>query len=161
MAQTTFLDAMVRGREGGIADGRAVKHVESAAAETALVAGKAVQYSGDPSDPSPRQVSDASAATAIAGVVLYDPMVESASATAEFAVGDVVGVMRKGAVYVVTEDACTPASSVFVRVTAAGAEVAGSFRSDADGGDAIELTTGARFLHSSGAGEINILELDL
>ena len=96
----------------------------------------------------------------LAGVALYDAMHEQGSSTAEFADGDSLGCVRKGAVYVETEDACTQANLVYCRITTSGSEVAGSFRSDSDSGDAF-VVHGARFKRESAVAEINVLELDL
>lgn len=53
--------------------------------------------------------------------------------------GSVVGVQRDEDIWVEVEDAVTEGSTVFWRTTAGAGEQAGAFRSDADGGDAIEL----------------------
>jgi hypothetical protein len=73
---------------------------------------------------------------------------------------DPVNVLTKGRVWVTVEDACTPASTVFTRAVATGAEVKGAFRATADGTDTIQLY-GARFITSAGAGGLAMLEFDL
>lgn len=99
----------------------------------------------------------------ILGVSMYDAAKEpasTASAGYEYATKKTIPVLRKGQIYVKTENACTPEDQVFVRVIAAGAEETGSFRSDSDSSDCVKLT-GARFLMSSSTAGINVLELDL
>lgn len=53
--------------------------------------------------------------------------------------GDAFPLIRYGRVWVTCETACKPGDPVFVRVVAAGAEVAGSFRNAADSTDCIQL----------------------
>lgn len=71
------------------------------------------------------------------------------------------GILRKGRIFVTTEDAVTPLSEVHVRAVAAGAEVKGAFRGTADGADTIDITGLAKWVTSAGAGEIAILEIDM
>lgn len=54
--------------------------------------------------------------------------------------GKTIGYVKSGYVYVVTEDLLTINTHPYVRVTAAGAEVLGTLRSDSDGGDAVQVT---------------------
>ncbi len=65
-------------------------------------------------------------------------------------------VVEKGDVWVRVEEAIAIGDAVFVRAVAAGLEVAGDFRTDADGTDAFELTN-ARWLSASMTGEDNEL----
>jgi hypothetical protein len=51
-----------------------------------------------------------------------------------------VGYVKSGFIYVPTEDLLTINTHPYVRVTAAGAEVLGTLRSDSDGGDAVQVT---------------------
>lgn len=67
-----------------------------------------------------------------------------------------LSVMIEGEIYVKVEDAVVAGQPVFARHTAAGAEVLGACRSDADGGDAEEVA-GARYLRSAGAGELAVV----
>lgn len=93
------------------------------------------------------------------GVVLYDPMAGGGitpSTESEYEDGDTLAVMRKGAVWVVTEDACSAGGDVFTRISGSGD--IGAFRSDADGGAAIQIT-GARWGRTSAVGALNIVEL--
>ena len=66
-------------------------------------------------------------------------------------------VLRRGTIYVEVEDAVVKGGAPFVRVVAAGAEVLGAFRSDADAGDARQLSN-ARFATSADAGGFAVLE---
>lgn len=95
----------------------------------------------------------------VAGVALYDASREPNTSTAEYDDNVAVPLLTKGAVYVSTEEACTPSSPVFVRITAAGAEEAGGFRTSSDSGDAFPMM-GCRYLLSSGIAGLNVLELD-
>lgn len=69
--------------------------------------------------------------------------------------GTMLPVLRQGSCWVVTEDAVVANASVFFRITAPtlANEAIGRVRSDADGGDAVQLF-GARFLTSAAAGEL-------
>ena len=71
------------------------------------------------------------------------------------------GILRKGRIFVTTEDAVTPLSEVHVRAVAAGAEVKGAFRGTGDGTDTIDITGFAKWVTSAGAGEVAILEIDM
>lgn len=94
------------------------------------------------------------------GVVVYDPIsggaFAPASSTDEYLDGDSLSAMRKGACWVVTEDACSEGGDVYVRVGGTG--TFGGFRSDADSATAIVLT-GARWGKNSSAGGLNRLEM--
>lgn len=71
-----------------------------------------------------------------------------------------VSIQRNGPIWVRTEDACAKGGQVFCRFqdpqTGYGL---GSFRSDADTADAVAIP-GAMFMLDSGAGELNIVELN-
>jgi hypothetical protein len=71
------------------------------------------------------------------------------------------GVLNVGRIAVLVEEAVTPASSVYVRAVAAGAEVKGAFRDTADGTDTIDISSFARYVTSAGAGEIAIVDIDM
>lgn len=77
-----------------------------------------------------------------------------------YADGDPMSVIKKGRVWVPVEDAVTAESEAFVRFVAAGAEQLGTFRSDADGTDAVALP-GAKFVSDAEAGELALLDLNL
>jgi hypothetical protein len=92
------------------------------------------------------------------GIAMYDAshMIERDQET-EYVDKDSVPVIRKGAVYVITEDACTPSDDVYVRISGTGQ--LGAFRSDADSASAVKITNG-RFSRTSTANGLNILELE-
>jgi hypothetical protein len=98
------------------------------------------------------------------GVALLDlsmvpNVVPSQDQTAEYHDADTVSVMRKGAIWVETEDACSEGGDVYVRVgTGAGGSQLGAFRSDADTASAVQIT-GARWGKDSSASGLNVLEL--
>lgn len=76
-----------------------------------------------------------------------------------YKVGDMMNVMRSdGRIWVLVEDAVVAGGGVFFRHTAPGVEQLGAFRSDADGGNADQVTN-AVFDTSAGAGELAIVLL--
>jgi len=77
------------------------------------------------------------------------------------AVKDSLSVIRRGRVYMVTEQAVTPADKVFYRFAAgAGGAAIGRVRKDADTATAEEFA-GAAFMGSAGAGEIVAVEVNI
>ena len=98
----------------------------------------------------------------IIGVVVrnMDKNTSHLSGTNQVEDGALHPVICEGMVYVEVEDAVTAGGQVFVRHTAAGAEVLGAFRSDADTSDAAALA-GARYITSADAGELAVLQLNL
>jgi hypothetical protein len=74
--------------------------------------------------------------------------------------GVTFGLLRKGRIIVLPEDAVTPASTVHVRAVATGNEVAGAFRGTAQGTDTIEITAFAKWRTTADAGEPAVLEVD-
>lgn len=95
------------------------------------------------------------------GIAVYDPMAgggitDTVANGAEYEDGDCFAAMRKGAIWVVTEDACVAGGDVYTRISGSGD--IGAFRSDADSASAIQIT-GARYGRTSAAGALNIVEL--
>lgn len=96
------------------------------------------------------------------GVAVRSPMMAGTGNTAdgtqaeEIADGDTFPAMRKGSVWVITEDACVQGGDVYTRI--AGTGDFGAFRSDADTANAIQIT-GARWGMTSSAGGLNKLEM--
>lgn len=96
------------------------------------------------------------------GVAVRSPMMAGTGNTAdgtqaqEIADGETFAAMRKGAMYVITEDACVAGGDVYTRI--AGSGDFGAFRSDADTANAIQIT-GARWGMTSSAGGLNKLEM--
>lgn len=96
------------------------------------------------------------------GVVVRDRTIENDSATAfaGYTDGEVLTIMRRGRIWVISEDAVSSAgAAAFVRFVAGVGEVLGSFRTDADTSDAVALP-GARFMTTCDAGGLVLLELD-
>jgi hypothetical protein len=76
-----------------------------------------------------------------------------------YADGATVPLMQMGTVWVNTEDACTERGAVYVRIAPSGANTRiGSFRSDADSGNAI-LVPSARYDRDSLAAGLNIIAI--
>jgi hypothetical protein len=71
-------------------------------------------------------------------------------------------ILRRGRVWMVTEQNVTPASTVYFRHTAPGAspEALGRVREDNDGGDATALPTG-KFMTTATAGNLVLVEVNL
>lgn len=97
------------------------------------------------------------------GVAQYDaakePFDTVGTDAAEFGDKDAVNVLRKGAIWVTTEDACVAEGDVYVRIAVgAGGTQLGAFRSEADTASAVILT-GARWGRDSAIGGLNILEM--
>jgi hypothetical protein len=77
-----------------------------------------------------------------------------------YALESSMSIMRKGRIYVMTEDAVTDGGAVYVRHVAGAGETLGSVRSDADGSDA-SILPGAAFRKATSASGISIVELNL
>jgi hypothetical protein len=95
-----------------------------------------------------------------AGEAIGVTVARAARETAAFAEGEAVGVMTKGRIYVVVEDAVSAGDQAFARFSGTG--TVGAFRSDdADSGGAqAALFPGVFVTSTSGAG-IAILEVDV
>ena len=159
MAQTSYLKNPVLGIAGGIADSGSLGHIESKASEEAAAFpfGVAVVAGTDPDV----QVLLPTAAAKIEGVAVHEHIAPVVDANGALVQPDkMLGVMNVGRIFVLVEDAVTPASSVFVRIaTGAGGSQKGAFRSDADTATAL-AASGMRFVSSAAAGGIAILEID-
>lgn len=96
------------------------------------------------------------------GVAVYDSAKVSADTTslsaAEYEHQDSVPVMRKGAIWVLTEDTCVEGGDVYVRIASGASDQLGAFRSDADTAAAVQIV-GAVWGRDSTAGTLNILEM--
>ena len=97
------------------------------------------------------------------GVTIYDPSKDVAwppGTTVPYPIGQAVSIMRKGRVWVWTEEAVTPASTPYCRYAAgAGGTVIGRFRASADTATAAAVP-GARFMTTAGAGSLVLLEIE-
>jgi hypothetical protein len=76
---------------------------------------------------------------------------------------EVVPVLRKGRIWILVEDAVTPASGVFVRHTqgANALHTPGRFRGADVSAEVDEITQGARWLTSADAGALAVLSIDV
>ncbi len=96
------------------------------------------------------------------GVVVRDleNEVPASGVFAGYATGDICSVMRKGRIWVISEDAVSAVMApVFVRFTA-DANPIGGFRTDADTDEAVALP-GAHFLNTCDAGGLVEIEIDM
>lgn len=71
-----------------------------------------------------------------------------------------VGVLRRGTVWVQPEEAVVPGGAVRVRITATGSEVVGAFATAADGTD-LAVLTNAEWLTTGSATVPALLEIDM
>ncbi len=98
------------------------------------------------------------------GVCLYSSgeepfQTDATQVPAEFGDGDTLPVLDAGQVWVVTEEATDPTSTVYVRIGAgSGGSQLGAFRASADSATAVALPSSCRFAYARAAG-LNVLEL--
>lgn len=71
-----------------------------------------------------------------------------------------VGVMRKGRIWVTSEDATSPESPAYVRFQVTGSQVYGAFRATPDGNTCVRLR-GARFVSKTSGAGLSVLSLNL
>ncbi len=71
-----------------------------------------------------------------------------------------IGVMRRGTIWVQPEEAVVPGNAVRIRITATGVEVVGAFRTTADGTDTAVITN-AEWLTTGSATVPALLEIDM
>jgi len=82
------------------------------------------------------------------------------SLAAEFKDGDAVPVLEVGQIVVVTEEACTPDSSVYVRIAPSGANTQlGAFRATVDSSTAVDMSAKWKYLRTSAIGGLNVVSL--
>ena len=161
--QTSYSTLFAAGYEGQLVHGPFGRVIESCICDGPVVAGKGVTLKTSASGGTPtivRAPETGDTADVFFGIVMYDAAHTPASTVSpgyQYADGAVVPVLRVGQIWVKTEDACTAGEDVFWRVVAEGSEEAGSFRNDADS-DCVELPL-ARFIRTSSAGALNIVEL--
>ena len=94
------------------------------------------------------------------GVAWFDATIEQADPPVGFSQNDVMGVLRSGRIWVLSEDiVATIGLPAFVRFVAAGAEELGAFRTDADTSDAVALPGATFRTTTSGANQLVVLEL--
>lgn len=109
-------------------------------------------------------VLDTVTAADFVGVCQYEagkePAETDATATpAEYADGATLPILDEGQIYVTTEEACDPTSTVYVRIGAgSGGSQMGAFRASADSATAVALSN-CRYARVSGVGGLNVLEV--
>lgn len=90
------------------------------------------------------------------GVTAYD----ASAPNNPYAIGDQVTLLKRGRIWVIAEEAVTPASTVFVRFAAGSFPTLGAFRASADTATAVALP-GAKFCTSAGVGGLVIVEVNI
>jgi hypothetical protein len=166
--QTSVADAMTIGFPGLLADGTNLKNCDSkynaeASAELPWGCG-VVRHSSDEDNAVVKpHTSAAAAAPLFAGVLAhshdYAPDIEVGTTGPKSKV--TCSVLTHGRIYVLPEENVTPGDAVRMRVVTAGAEVAGKFRTTADGTDCINLSKIARWVTTGSSTVPAILEIDL
>lgn len=140
---TTTLRAPVKAFEGMLADTRTNRISSKVVASVVAHAGRAVCFhAGDTDDQVRVPVSTAEVENNnIQGVTILDVSRMSTDGTVGQAVqvGEQVAVLEDGEIWVNVEEAVTPASLVYVRITesSGGAADQGKFRASADAGKAV------------------------
>ena len=76
----------------------------------------------------------------------------------KYQVGESANILDEGVIYAICEDGCVPGDTVYFRHTAAGAEVLGALRTDADTSDA-DLIPNAVWETTTAAGAIGRVKL--
>jgi len=154
MAQTTYNEAPARSFAGLIAD-TSVPYVDSRANEEVTSVPFGIMMAAG-TDPEKQTLLPAAVTDVMLGVLVHKHTQERTGLDAG-ATGDI---MTQGHVWVVVEEAVTPADDVFVRCVSTGAEQSGAFRTDADGTDAVQVTS-ARFVSSTSGAGLAILAINL
>lgn len=114
-------------------------------------------------DDSIRLLTTGLAVADFAGIVVHSQIMFRPDALGSVGVKPMktCGLLRFGCIWVVTEDAVTLASAVFLRI--GGASPIGGFRGTAatPGTDSVDISTVAKWLSSAGAGGVAKLEINL
>lgn len=165
MSQTAYTQDPAVAIEGMLADASFAKEVLSAIADEAIAFGRAIaRTTGGPADDRPpRAVLPTTAAEITTGVFLgisrADTTLEQAATPVGYAVDTTIGYLRKGRIWVLTEEAVALGDPVFARFAAgAGGSILGLFRNDADTASAAQIP-GASFRSAVGAAGLAIVEL--
>ena len=96
----------------------------------------------------PRRIAAAALLLMLCGLVPAAPVAHADGVPP----GSMVGYLQMGEVWVSVEDAVSAGNNPFVRIDDAASGAIGGFRSDADGGDAIQWTSATFVSSTSGAG---------
>lgn len=150
--QTTVASGFAAGRPGKKYDSSFSDTVTKIAAE-AIPFGAWVCFEGNDNCELPDTEGEVTGRQG--GVALIDPNKQSGQG---YVAGDAVNVLRRGRVYVLSEETnIATGDAVYVRHTAGAGEQKGSFRNDADGTDA-DIPLGAAWFKG---GTIPVLELGM
>ncbi len=166
MSQTAHTVAPAVATEGQIIDGRDVQTGILDTANGPAKFGRALVYQALPA-PGEVPIVEVPNATGeitgplFAGITVFDPTVElpEDGVFAGFADKSPISFLRRGRMWVITEDAVTVHQAAFARFVAAGAEELGALRSDVDTADAVAIP-GSNFKSTGSAGGLIGLELD-
>lgn len=155
---TTTLRAPAVAFEGMLANGRADRVDSKVVAGATMHPGRAVCFHAADADEEVRLPGTTAEVenNNIMGVSILDVtrMNDDGTVNTAIPVGDPVAVLRQGEIWVNVEEAVTPASLVYVRITesSGGAADTGKFRASADSGKAV-IAYGFKYMSStSGAG---------
>lgn len=97
-----------------------------------------------------------------AGVAVHKQKAQqNAVEAARYEAGESVSVLKKGRIWVWSEQAVGPGDPVYLRHTANGANVPGQFRKDADTARADQITTGARWASITTGAGLALLEVNI
>jgi hypothetical protein len=107
--------------------------------------------------------SAAASAPLLCGVVVHDHTYAKDTELGDTGLkpGTTVNLLQRGRIYVTPEDDVDPGDAVKVRVVAAGAEVAGSFRAAADATDCVDISKFARWITTGSSTKPAVLEIDM
>jgi hypothetical protein len=167
MPQTSVADNMTIGIVGALADANLAsvdsRVNEEASAEIPFGV-MVVRGTAKATDALLLHTSAAVSAPLLAGVVLY-----SAAYAKPEELGDdgvkpnmTVGLLQKGRVYVLPEEAVEPGDDVRVRAVAGGSEQAGAFRTTADDtSDCIDISSFARWITAGSSTVPAVVEIDM
>ena len=171
MSQLVYDNFPEQAREGFIADNTQVRDIVSRLAEVVVPFGKFVVASTGQSEDLaklPTVTGDITTPGLATGIAIADPSVETAKADTfgNYKVNTTIPVMRKGRIWVIAEDEVTDLDAdVFVRFADAGGSPPdaslGSFRTDADTADAVQLVKARWRGRTVGTFQLVILEIDL
>lgn len=98
----------------------------------------------------------------IAGILLHAHSYDPDSQLGDDGVlpDNTISVLRKGTVWAVCEDGCSPGDRLFVRAVTSGAEQEGALRASADSTDCIDCTNQGVWLTTAAEGGLAKLEVD-
>jgi hypothetical protein len=161
--QTSVSDSITAGREGALAETNEGTKINSRICEetNGIKPGRGVTAGTTKGTQAelPDALADVTGGV-FEGITLWIPGREPGGDDGEFLDEETMPVLRRGVVWVETEDAVTYGDQAYCRCVAAGAEEYGAFRSDADGSDAAAVPT-SRWLSTTTAAGPAQLEINL